>query len=440
MMCIAIFERMKKKRNLERTEVILNKKNRVLIGAVIAGLLCLLFFTYDAISFDSPDLPRKVSERENMNWPAKPLSAVDSIIPLTLPNSNHLAGTVLGFLPGWKYQTAQQYLRYDLLTHIAVFNFELRSDGSLSYPEGWPWVGVINSAHNRGVKVLMTLFSKDSSVINKVLHSSDARTNLYINLKYVVSKYKLDGINVDLENLNRSDRGAVLNSFVRGLHEYMNIDMPQSEISFSGPPVNWGGWDFSGLADACDYVFIMAYDYFDMSSPVSGPVASLNGEYYSVTNTVLNKDHGYGKIAETNPEKLVLGVAYYGYHWITETDQPLSPNVKFVENTQFAYNAPAAAKYKRLWESSYNVPWYRYQEDGKWHQVWYEDEKSLGLKYQFALKSKLRGVGIWALGFDGSRQELWSEIKKRFYFDNDIRLAADKYRPERALGLSFVIN
>ena len=37
---------------------------------------------------------------------------------------------------------------------------------------------------------------------------------------------------------------------------------PDLEVSFAGPAVNWSGWDFNGLVNSCDYIFIMGYDFY----------------------------------------------------------------------------------------------------------------------------------------------------------------------------------
>ena len=49
-----------------------------------------------------------------------------------------------------------------------------------------------------------------------------------------------------------------------------------------------------------------------------------------------------------------------------------------------------------------------------WRQAYYEDVRSLGLKYDFIKEKNLRGVGIWALGYDGSYPELWDLLEEKF--------------------------
>jgi len=59
--------------------------------------------------------------------------------------------------------------------------------------------------------------------------------------------------------------------------------------------------------------------------------------------------------------------------------------------------------------------WLRWKEFGIiWNQIWYDDSISLGLKYDFAINKNLKGIGIWALGYDDGRTELWNLIEKKF--------------------------
>ena len=62
------------------------------------------------------------------------------------------------------------------------------------------------------------------------------------------------------------------------------------------------------------------------------------------------------------------------------------------------------------------------QKDGEPHQVWYDDPLSLILKYKYAAKMNLRGVGIWnvdAVDYGNStyaknqRKQMWTALPKK---------------------------
>lgn len=335
----------------------------------------------------------------------------DGLTPLRTENSS--GNTVFGYLPYWEYKTARPYLRYKLLSHIAVFDFQCDAQGNIKNPAYWPWTDVIDSAHSNGVRVIMTASLFDAADIHSLLTNPDARKRFIENVKTKFWAYRLDGINVDFEGLKKEDRGAAINAFMQQLSDSLHSNFPGSEVSFAGPAVNWGGWDLSGLASSCDYIFIMGYGFYGSWNTTSGPNAPLSGLNYCIENSITRTDKGYGTVLARSPEKLILGVPYYGNHWITKTAEAFSDTVKYLGSTNFRDDILNAGKYSRIWENPLFVPWYRYQLDGKWHQVWYDDQQSLALKYSFADSKKLRGIGIWALGKDRSRNELWDLLEQR---------------------------
>jgi hypothetical protein len=72
-----------------------------------------------------------------------------------------------------------------------------------------------------------------------------------------------------------------------------------------------------------------------------------------------------------------------------------------------------ANSYGRIWDSYSLTPWYKYQSPD-WYQGWYDDSVSLGIKYDYVNSQNLKGIGIWALSYDGSNTELWNTISSKF--------------------------
>ena len=54
-----------------------------------------------------------------------------------------------------------------------------------------------------------------------------------------------------------------------------------------------------------------------------------------------------------------------------------------------------------------------------WRQLYYDDATALKAKYDLVNRHGLRGVGIWALGYDGTRTELYAALKAKFITDAD---------------------
>jgi len=336
------------------------------------------------------------------------------ILPLGLSKKADLSHTVFGYLPDWEYSDARYNLRYDLLTHIATFDFYVNASGNISNPSYWPWTDVINAAHAQGVKVILTAVNFDNDVIHTLLTNSTAKNNFFKHARAKMLTYKLDGINIDFEGLNSADRGSLLNGFMADLTNYLHTEIPGCEVSFAGPAVNWGGWDLAGLAESCDYIFIMGYAFYGSWSSTSGPGAPLTGGSYNISNTVNTQ---YAAVTTDNPQKLILGVPYYGTRWKTADANAYANTLEYLGHPRFADAQVEVQQYGREWDTKSQTPWYNYQSGSEWRQVWYDDAASLGLKYDLAESKNFRGVGMWALGYDRTRTELWDELEQRYYFD-----------------------
>ncbi|MBV6511407.1 MAG: T9SS type A sorting domain-containing protein [Ignavibacteriales bacterium] len=335
----------------------------------------------------------------------------NDIIPLQFDKSRQTNTVIFGYLPDWEYGPSRQYLRYDILTHIGAFDFTVTATGSMGNPSGWPWTDVINTAHQNGVKVILTAVNFDADDIRTIMTNPTVKQTFFNNVKTRIQQYQLDGVNIDFEGLYSADRGTVLNTFMADLSAFLKSSMPNCEVSFAGPALT-SGYNLSGLAASCDYVFIMGYAFWGSWSTTSGACSPLTGGSINITNTVTTQ---YGWMTNNTPQKLILGIPYYGLKWKTQTDQPHSAVVDYISTTRFKTDVTLAQTYGRLWASDQQVPWYRYQQNNEWYQVWYDDDSSLGLKYALAQSKNYLGVGMWALGYDGDRQELWNELYNRFY-------------------------
>ena len=71
------------------------------------------------------------------------------------------------------------------------------------------------------------------------------------------------------------------------------------------------------------------------------------------------------------------------------------------------------------WDTEGKVPYFTYynSQGGVNRQVYFENSDSLKEKYKLAKNEGLAGVGIWALGYDGDRKELWDVLREEFLED-----------------------
>lgn len=361
-------------------------------------------------------------EWENHKNDAKVLRKQESakdIIPLnkTVAEQKSLSSAVFGYLPYWVYNDPPLYFQFDLLTHIALFDFSVNSaTGAIGNPPNWPWTDLINAAHSNGVKVIMCVVEFDNDNIHTIITNQTVKNNFFEKVKGKIETYKLDGINIDFEGLHSYDRSNNINTFMAELTDYVHSNFvdENEEVSFAAPAVNWSSWNFPELAAACDYLFIMGYDFWGGWSTTAGPSAPLEGSNFNVTRTLTNTNDGYGAVVSSNPEKLILGVPYYGNKWRTVNQSEGSNALEHIGSKTYAAARQELGSRDLLWSTNYKTPWYTYESSGNYYQTWFDDDSSLGLKYDLAKSKNLKGIGMWALGYDDHHLELWDLLRNRF--------------------------
>ena len=137
------------------------------------------------------------------------------VIPLqTRTSTPRPCATVFGYLPYW---SSSEYLQYELLTHVACFSVEVNADGSLGSDHGWPWTGVINQAHQNGVKVILvaTLFDETGGDILTLITNPTYKSDFFVNIQNKMLEGGADGLNIDFEG--GSTWQGYINSFMAEL-------------------------------------------------------------------------------------------------------------------------------------------------------------------------------------------------------------------------------
>ncbi|MCM3705151.1 MULTISPECIES: glycosyl hydrolase family 18 protein [Cytobacillus] len=149
------------------------------------------------------------------------------------------------------------------------------------------------------------LFSNafDPELTHEAFGSFDTRQNMIRQLLHFSQLNGLNGINLDIENVNPAD-GPYITQFVREATPYFHeaglvVSMDITFISSSG---NWSAfYERDKLAGIADYMVVMAYDEHWGSSQVAGSVASLPWVEENLKH-----------LLEVVPnEKLLLGVPLY---------------------------------------------------------------------------------------------------------------------------------
>jgi spore germination protein YaaH len=315
---------------------------------------------------------------------------------------------VHGYHPYWMGSAYTGY-QWDLLSTVAFFSLELDGTGNITNDHGWPWTGLVSAAHAANVRVIITATLYSASAITTLLVSPAHRANAIGNLLAAANDGGADGVSIDFEGVPGSQKQNLV-SFLGELQAGLQAELTCPYLSIATPAVDWNNaFDYDALAASCDHLMIMGYDYHWAGSATTGPVAPLTGwSTFNVGWTIANYLY-WG----APPAKMLLGVPYYGYCWPATSAHPGASTIGGASALSYAQAWPEAEYHGRLWDVESQTPWYRHYAAG-WYQTWFDDAESLGLKYDLVAASDLGGIGIWALGYDGSRQELWDALDAAF--------------------------
>jgi len=166
----------------------------------------------------------------------------------------------------------------------------------------------------------------------------------------------------------------------------------------------------------------MAYDFHRPTSETAGPVSPMNsaGTNSDYDLNLMIKDF----LSQIAPNKLILGVPYYGYNWVVENGDKYAKRIEGTDLMGYSESEIYDNIMKDIdelnlnvmWDEAAQVPYYTYvsPDTGSTRQVYFENEQSLIKKYELVKKQNLAGIGIWALGYDGDKPELWNLINKEF--------------------------
>ena len=307
------------------------------------------------------------------------------------------AHTVYGYLPYWT--TSPATVSLSGLTHIAYFDAEITSNGSLSNTQRWANAAqdLVPRAHAAGVSVHLCVTAFSDSIINSVLSSSSRRATLISDIVTQVNTHQADGINIDIEGLDGSQRDN-FNTFI------IELSQEISDIVIATPAVDWNdAYDYTTLADYAT-LFIMAYDYH-WSGGDPGPVDPLFGGgawgQFSIEWSVNNYfDHN------VSPDKLIVGLPLYGRSWSTVNDSVPGTSTGSSSAVVMHQAIDEAASSGYLYDVITESPYILYSNE----QVWFPNVESVETRILWALDQDVQGIGFWALGYENGVNEFWPMV------------------------------
>lgn len=308
---------------------------------------------------------------------------------------------------GWQYQSSteaykQQILRSDINT-LSPRWFFLNDDGLEITGIN---TELITWAHQRGKRVWAMVGNRSNQAwTHNMLSNADKRRFVIDQLTQAVKSYKLDGINVDFENVAPKDRKR-FTQFIEQLAASLHPLGATLSVDLSPDMgTDWTeAYEYAELGRIADYIVLMGYDEHWGGSAM-GSVSSIPW---------LRK--GLSKLIDQVPaDKVIFGLPFYTREW-TIAEQGLKSDYLSIQQQ----NAIVRSHDLPLqWDDTLRQYTTMFRQNGQWHHIWLEEGRSLSEKIRLGEQMQVAGYAYWYMG--GESADIWASLR------NAMRISAYRF-------------
>ncbi len=330
-------------------------------------------------------------------------------------NSLKDTNEVFGWHPYWMNDAYAGY-NYNLLSTISYYAYDIDTETGgyvdVDAIDGWRTTPMIDTAHANGVNVLLTVTNYGEVANREFLTNQSLWQSLIDSLQVLLRERGGNGIDLNFEQVP-TNLSAEYVSFIKKLRTDLADAMM---LTVQVLPYNNGGaFDFSELNSWVDYFIIQGYDYSEVScnsrpAPVA-PLYAISSRCPCIANTF-----DYCVRNGMDMSKSILGLPLYGTKTTIRENSYVLDEYSYEYLTYSdilsSYASQYAATYDPVSGSAYFI--LPRAERGRLEMIWYEDEVSLDRKSQWALDQGMRGIALWALGYDSHHTSVKQVIASNF--------------------------
>ncbi len=273
------------------------------------------------------------------------------------------------------------------LSYLTPFTYGFTPAGRLVEPGE---ADLLQAAARAGVAPLLHLSTLteqgnfSNELAGQALNDPAVQRALIDELAAVVEARGYQGVDVDFEYIFPQDALGYA-AFIRRLAQVF-VPLPvvtalAPKTSAAQPGLLYEGHDYGALGAAADYVLLMTYEWgYTYGPPMA--VAPLPNVRQVVEYA----------LTEIPAEKIWLGIPTYGYDWTLPFIQGSSRAVSI--SCQYAVELALEHGAQIQFDSYAQSPWFGYRDgEGREHQVWFEDARSIQAKLALLGEYGLRGAG-----------------------------------------------
>ena len=238
-----------------------------------------------------------------------------------------------------------------------------------------------------------------------------------------VKSGNLSGVFFDFEgnNLNSDEKEAYVKLAQAVTNSLKTVNASLFVCVGGRPDYEFRDYDYKGLSEASDFLFIMGYDMHLWDDYTCVLKKTCSPAEASIKELKLGVED-YRNQVDAN--KLVLGLPWYGerYDYVLGVPIP-QEQMDYVDILTVFDQHRVSKKVLDSDSSTWKIDCKNNAcvHDKKGGSIWYDDAKSLTPKYDLAKSKGLRGVGIWEIdnlpvpGSSGDphaaeREEMWNAL------------------------------
>ena len=331
---------------------------------------------------------------------------------------------VYTWYPYWMGDVWKSY-DFNLISSISFLSYNIDpKTGSYLNPAQiklWRETDLLDSAKIHKTKVLLSLALEGEENHLEFLKNEKAWTTTLDSITVLLTERDADGIEVEFIDIPLDLEPKFLD-FVAQLKENLSYRFITKKLTLSlvipASPDKFP-FDLRKLDESVDLFIVKGLDYHEEDGTVAA-VAPLRNETAggpSLENTLLTYlDRGL------NAEKSILALPLYGSQWSGTFDPEegfyttnFERKVTLSEvNRVFQSNDSIYKIEPTLDETTMTQYFFLEFQDNTSIEGWYDDSLTLSKKMDYALINKFKGVGLWALGYDLGKNEVWDVVAKKF--------------------------
>lgn len=313
-------------------------------------------------------------------------------------NENPQEKETFVFVPYWTFNESLEVDDYD---SVIYFGLTINNDGIDRSEEGYAKLNSFVNLIPEGKKKYLTLRIIGDVANDEILDNDSLQIKISKEISQIAVESKFDGVVVDFETsafgfLSKEEK--ITNLYKNLSKEIKNSNLELISTVFGDTYYRGRPYNVTEISNFSDKLIIMSYD-FHKARLNPGPNFPFSDKaLYGYDFKTMINDFS----RDTPHEKIVVALGYFGYDWKLGKDgvsvglaEPLSLGEiesKFINNCSFK-------NCKKITNNDYESV-IRYEDnEGFFHEVWFEDTHSAEKKIEFLNSIGINQIAFWAYSY-----------------------------------------